>query len=259
VREKLPDFYFDGTQFNREDTRNMGKLTMLLFGAVVKRMALASCILLLMLIVMSQFNLAAANAIPYPTEPNQEFPTLEINSPKNGEVFTATNVEINFTVTKPDSWNFYWLTTMPVIGTYSVFTYLDGNLHGKYPLEDPGSIGFPTADYSVFLRLTSGTHRVKIDVEAFTYYDDPDPEHGDYLTYSKNITETIYFTVNADLPTSAPSPTPSPSPESTPETEPFPTTLVVGVTVTIVPVVIVGLLIYFKKLKHKPEITNRLK
>jgi hypothetical protein len=60
--------------------------------------------------------------------------------------------------------------------------------------------------------LTRGTHTVKIDVEAFTYYDDPEPEHGDYLTFSKNISETVHFTVNADPPT--------PSPTSTPTSEP---------------------------------------
>jgi hypothetical protein len=216
----------------------------------MKRTALASCILLLMLVVMFQFNLAAANAIPYPTEPNQEFPTLEVKSPKNEEVFTATTVEINFTVTKPDSWNFYWLTTMPVIGTYGVFIYLDGNLHSKIPLVDPGSSGFPTADYSVFLsRLTRGTHTVKIDVEAFTYYNDPSPEPGDYLTYSRNITETIHFAVNADLPTPSPSPTSSPSPESTPETEPFPTILVVA-SIASVAIVATSVLVYFRKRKR---------
>jgi len=143
----------------------------------MKKTALA----LLLLVVMFQFSsLAIANPIPYPTEPSQEFPTLKVNSPKNGEVFTATSVEVNFTVTKPDSWNFYWLTIMPVIGTYVVHIYLDGNLHSKYPLVDPGSSGFPTADYSVFLYwLTRGAHSVKIEVEAYSYYDDPSPEPGD--------------------------------------------------------------------------------
>ena len=217
----------------------------------MKKTALTSCILLLLSVVMFQFSsLATANPVPYPTEPSQEFPTLKVNSPKNGEVFTATTVEINFTVTKPDSWNFYWLTFMPVIGTYVVHVYLDGNLHSTY--DDPRSTGFPTADYLFLYRLTRGTHSVKIEVEAYSYYDDPSPEPGDRLTYSKNITETIHFTVNADLPTPTPSPTPSPSPELTPEVGPFPTALVTGVIIAVA-IVGIGLFVYFKK-SHRDKI-----
>jgi hypothetical protein len=164
----------------------------------MKITALASCMLLLLLVsVFQSFSLAKANPVPYPTEPNQELPTLEVDSPKNGEFFAVATVSLNFTVTKPDSWNHYWMFGFPVIGSYVVEVYLDGNPHST--CNDPGSSGFPTADYSVFLyRLTRGTHSVKIEVEAFAYYDDPaNPEPGRYLTYSRSITETIRFTVDA--------------------------------------------------------------
>jgi hypothetical protein len=212
-------------------------------GAIVKKIALASFALLLLLVAVFKFSsLAIANPVPYPTEPSQEFPTLKVNSPENGEVFRATTVEVNFTVTKPDSWNFYWLTTLPVVGTYDVLVYLDGNLLSEYPLMDPGSSGFPAADYSVSLqRLTRGSHAVKIDVEAFTYYDDPSSEPGDYLTYSRNITEMISFTVNADLPT----PSPTSTPTSEPQTKPFPTTMVIAPIASVV-IVGLGVLLFFK-------------
>jgi hypothetical protein len=110
---------------------------------------------------------------------------------------------------------------------------------------DPGSSGFPTADYSVSLNmLTRGTHTVKIDVEAFTYYDDPEPEHGDYLTFSKNISETVHFTVNADIPTPSPS-----TPTSEPQQEPFPAILVIAPIATLT-ITCMGLLVYFRKRKH---------
>lgn len=219
---------------------------------LMRRKALASFMLLLLLVSMPQFfSLVKANPVPYPPEPSQEFPTLKINSPKNGEVFTVTTAEINFSVTKPDSWNLYWLTAIPVIGSYVVLVYLDGSLHSRY--FDPCSTGFPTQTISVYLnKLTRGGHSVKIDVEAYTYYENPtNPTPGSYLTYSRNITETIHFTVNADLPTPTPSPTPSPRPTSKPES--FPTTLVIA-PVSIVAVVGVGLLIYFKKRKNVLEI-----
>jgi hypothetical protein len=126
-------------------------------------------------------------------------------------------------------------------------SYLDGNLLNKNPLVDPGSSGFPNADYSVFLSmLTRGTHTVKIDVEAFTYYDDPEPEHGDYLTFSKNISETIHFTVNADPPT----PSPTSTPTSKPQQDAFLTTLVAAASGASATIVGLGVLLYFKKRKR---------
>jgi hypothetical protein len=223
----------------------------------VKKTALASCILLLLLVVVFQFSSLAtanpvipANQVPYPTEPSQEYPTIRVMSPKNGEVFTVTNAEINFTVTKPDSWNFYWLDdfnlrTVPVIGSYIVYVYLDEKLYSI--LADPRSDGFPNADYSRSLSpLDRGGHDVRINVVASTFFDDPSPESNDFLTYSRNISETIHFTVNADLPT------PSPSQEPTPEVEPFPTTLVI-VAIASVTVVSAGLLVYFKKRNHQAK------
>lgn len=230
---------------------------LLLFGAVMKKTALASCILLLLLVSMFQFSsLATANPfispepspVPYPAEPCQEFPTIRVTSPKNGEVFTATTAEINFTVAKPDSWNFYWLDdfnlrTIPVIGSYIVYVYLDEKLYSI--LADPRSDGFPNADYSGFLSpLDRGRHNVRINVVTSTFYDDPSPEPDDFLTYPKNISKTIQFTVNADLPT------PSPSPEPTQEVEPFTTLLVAAASFIAIVVVGAGLLVYFKKYRR---------
>lgn len=203
---------------------------MLLFcEAVMKKTALillislwllANTMLLLIYPVQSGPNYTPYSSepsyIPYPSEPNQEFPSIDIYSPKNEGILTVSPERLNFTVTKPDSWNLYWLTAMPVIGSYSVNVYLDDGLLNYYPLEDPGSSGFPIADYSVVLpKLSGGGHRIQIDVEAATYFNDPSPEPGDYLLYSKNITETIIFAVNADLTTTSPSTEPI-TPTSTP-------------------------------------------
>lgn len=209
----------------------------------MKKTALASCMLVLLIVNALLFFIRPVQAdtsyIPYPTEPSQEFPTLKINSPINAEVFTTTTAQVNITISKPESWNVYWLTTMPVIGSYLVDIYLDGSFHSQ--LVDPGSSGFPNANYFVYLnKLGRGGHSVKIEVEAFTFYNDPSPEPGDYLLYPKNISETIHFTVNADLPT------PTPSPEPTPKPEPFPTTLIFVASVGIA-LAVIGFLVYLKK------------
>ena len=208
--------------------------------AEMKKTALASCMLLLLWLSMFQsISSVKANPAPYPEEPNQELPTIKVNSPKNAQAFTTTTVEVNFTVAKPESWNIYWLTTMPVISSYLVDIYLDGSFHSQ--LVDPGSSGFPNANYSVFLnKLGRGGHSVKIEVEAFTFYNDPSPESGDYLTYPKNISETVHFKVNADLPT------PFPTLKATPKAGFFQSSIVIAVIV-IAAVIGLGLLVCFKK------------
>jgi hypothetical protein len=59
--------------------------------------------------------------------------------------------------------------------------------------------------------------------------------------------------------TASPSPTPSPEPQEQeqPQPEPFPTTLVAVVSGASLAIVGAGLLVYFKKRKHKAETTNR--
>ena len=192
-------------------------------------------------------SLASANPVPYPSEPNKEPPTLQVQSPQNGTVYTADTAELAFTVTKPDAWNYYWLSDegIPVIGSYSVSVYLDGKLNGTY--NDPHLRDAPATNYSMVLEgLTRGEHRVKIDLEAWTFYENPNPGpcELDYYTYQLgNVSETLHFTINAD---------PSPSPSATPEQPQgdVPTTLVATASAALVALVGVGLILYFKKRRH---------
>lgn len=199
----------------------------------MKRTALALALISALLLVALALNfsgLASANPVPYPSEPNKESPTLKVESPQNGEVYTVDTVELVFAVTKPDSWNFYWLgvtSGLPVIGDYSVWVYLDGTL--KETCWDPYLRDVPTTNYSVVLdELMTGGHSLKIDVRARTFYENPNPGPNDldYFTYQlENVSDTIHFTINTNM---SPSPSPSQEPKSTPEPapEPFPTTFV---------------------------------
>ncbi|MCW4004400.1 MAG: hypothetical protein NWE95_10865 [Candidatus Bathyarchaeota archaeon] len=193
-------------------------------------------------------NLVTANPVPYPTEPSQEFPVLDIKSPKSGEVYTVTDVDLNFTVTKPESWDRYWMG-LPVIGSYSVGVYLDGERIQWFV--DPQRSGFPSDTFSINLNgLTRGSHRAEIVIDAFAFYDDPNATRGDYLQNFNNISKTIFFMVNADPPT------PSPSMEPTTEAELFSTTIVIATSVPVA-VIAIGLLFYSKwrlKKSLKPPI-----
>jgi hypothetical protein len=226
----------------------------LLYGAVMKKTALALTLISALLLVATVLHfpsLASANPVPYPSEPNKESPTLKVDSPQNGEVYTGDTVELVFAVTKPDSWNHYWLgvtSGLPVIGDYLVWVYLDGDLNCTF--WDPNLRDTPTTDYSVVLDgLAEGGHKVKIDVVPRTFYENqnPGPRDTDYFSYQlDNVSDTIHFTVNSDL---LPSPSPPLEPTSTPEpaSEPFPTAVVAAASGVSAIFVGIGLLVYFKK------------
>jgi hypothetical protein len=204
----------------------------------MRKRARVACVLLLLLVSLSGLNLATANPVPYQTEPSQEFPVLDIRSPKSGEVFSVTDVDLNFTVTKPESWDFYWMG-LPVIGTYFVGVYLDGERIQWY--FDPQRSGFPSDTFSTNLNgLTRGSHRAEIVIEAFVFYDNPNATRGDYLQDSKNISKTVFFMVNADPPT------PLLSMEPTTEEKPFPINIVIT-TAVIAGGLAAGLLLYTKQ------------
>lgn len=174
-----------------------------------------------------------------------------MDSPHNGEVYTGNTVELVFAVTKPDSWNYYWLgvtSVLPVIGDYSVWVYLDGDL--KYTFWDPHLRDTPATKHSVVLNgLAEGRHSVKIDVIPRTFYENPNPgpHDTDYFSYQLgNVSDTLHFTINSD-----PLPSQSPAIELllTPETalEPFPTVVVAATSVGLAAFVGISLLVYFKK------------
>lgn len=206
---------------------------------------LALILLLLMAVSMLIPNFASANPmyeIPYPSEPNKELPTLKLGSPQNGTVYAAGTAELAFAVTKPYSWNTYWYAgvseLIPVIGSYIVWVYLDGN--ETYHFLDPHLQSVFTSNYSLTLDwLKSGTHSLKIDMKATTYYKNPYPDLYDYLRHSTNVSETIHFTIQDAS-------TPSPEPQQ----NPFPTLLVTTSSAASATIVGLGLLLYFKKRKR---------
>ena len=190
--------------------------------------------LILMAVVLHIPSFASANPmyeIPYPSEPNEELPTLKLESPQNGTAYAVGTAELAFTVTKPDSWDTYWNAgvseLIPVIGAYIVWVYLDGNV--TYHFLDPHLQSVPTANYSLTLDwLKSGTHSLKIDLKVTTYYKNPYPDVYDYLEHSTNVSKTIRFTIQD-------APTPSPEPQQ----ESFLATVIAA-----------GIILFFKKRKR---------
>jgi hypothetical protein len=163
---------------------------------------------------------------------------------------------------------------LPVIGDYSVWVYLGGNLNCTY--WDPCVRDVLTTNYSLALDgLTSEPHTLRIDLLARAFYNNSNysnEQTGQYNEYRSNVTQTIHFTLNVDSktiffteepqvisrephpsPSSSPSSSssPSPSPQETEnqlEPQPFPTTLVLASAASVA-VVGVGLVVYFSKVR----------
>ena len=90
----------------------------MLWGAVMKRAALAFALTstLLSVIFASVFiGLASANPVPWPTTPNQEKPTLTVETPQNYTTYNADEVYLNLSVTQPNSWNAVYMV-IPYVG-----------------------------------------------------------------------------------------------------------------------------------------------
>jgi hypothetical protein len=185
--------------------------------------------------------LARANPIPWQPTPNQEKPTLAIETPENNTAYNDGGVYLNFTVTEPDSWNKHMI--VHYIGRVaSVEAYLDGNsiYHGH---SNSGS-------YSIKLNQSaSGLHTINVTVLSYTYYQGPIygnssilssivSDRGPVYEYPIVVSDIVYFTVGQ--PTQSTSPLPS-APE-------FPSWIILPLCIIVV--IGVGLVVYFRKRKQ---------
>lgn len=168
--------------------------------------ALARTIIVLILtltVTMQVVELAMANPIPWQSTPNQEKPTLTIESPQNNTVFAynGSDIYLNYTITSPDSWN---RAFVPYIGQIaSAGVYLDGNV--IYGIAKSGS-------YSVKLNQSSSAlHMLNVTVLSYTYYSGP-PYNGSHIFYIQSssgpvykyptvLSDIVYFTVEQQTPT----------------------------------------------------------
>jgi hypothetical protein len=218
----------------------------LLFGAVMKRTALALTLTLLLLaVVLASANSLQASASSFPLEPVTDPPVIIVYSPSN-TTYYENSILVNFTIIQPDSWHQDNLTLVS-IDTVS------------YQLDNPTYVKFMKSinnQFSEMLKeVSNGKHSLQIDVETDSIYKSPRENWFFTETYTMNTRLIINFTVDlGSSPSESPSPSLSPSLSPSPlpnRSEPFPTLLAVVVTVTVVAVVAVGLLVYFKKRRRE--------
>jgi hypothetical protein len=204
-------------------------------------------------------NLATANPAPlfaFPTEPITTLPTIVVHSPVKNQIYNSTNVWLNFTIVKPESWFAidvaHHADHSPLTETFvnitSIYFTVDGDESQNIPVHDIDSL-FDTAptlnlNFSTMLPLAAGTHGVKVGLEADSHY---------VVSYVYNFSEAlssarlyaesdaVNFTVAGSSESDAVDFTVA---------ESFPTALIVTAPVATVAVVGAGLLVYFKKRKR---------
>jgi hypothetical protein len=161
-----------------------------------------------------------ANPVPWQLAPNQDKPTLTIETPQNYTTYNATSVFLNFTATEPDSWNTRYMGVVPFVGEmFSANVYLDGILFANYGYS--GSV-FVLLNQSAsgLNQLAPGAHSLNVTVLSYTYYRGPDYNNthivssinsssGPVYEYPIVVSGIVLFTVAWGT---------SPSPSATPTT-----------------------------------------
>ena len=189
--------------------------------AVIKKsfIAIATVLLLVIsgLVEMQVAEVVDANPVPWQSTPNQDKPTITIETPQNNT--NDNSVNLNFTVTKPDSWKMY-MHVAPYVGQIGFpKAYLDGNeisiysMDAYYPQESIKSYNYSAA----LNQSSSGLHMLNVTVLSYTYYRGPayhnthilsdiKSSDGPVYEYPIVVSDIVYFTVGQQL---TPSPTPT--------------------------------------------------
>ena len=179
---------------------------------------------------------------PYstPAEPNKDPPLVTIQSPINGTSYAinAGNVELNFTITQPSSWN--GSCTIKEI-SYQLdgqdFIVWNGTVYAVLPLAGGNlteiSYALPvTSEFSTTLMVNVGEHTMSLNVYTESDYF-PSTNFTVPTIYPIYVNQTVHFTVISNQPnlinqsvSFTPSPTPtlhfSASPVPTPTQQPTP-------------------------------------
>jgi hypothetical protein len=166
-----------------------------------------------LLIGIQTVEVVDANPVPWPSTPNFEKPTIVVETPQNNTViaYNATDVWLNFTIAKPDSWTIPDLIPIPSVQVESAEAQWDGN-HvslGWYP------VGYSAVLCSAKLNLSQtvpGRHSLNVTVLLNSYYrgaayngshvvaDYIMSSSGPVYQYPWAISEIVYFTVEQPTP-----------------------------------------------------------
>ncbi len=206
------------------------------------------------LMVIQAVEVADANPVPWPYKPNQESPILAIETPQNHSNYKY-NVDVNFSVTIPESWDAHYHPLTPseihYIGELdSIQVNLDGNLIKRYQYNDLNQDRYilPLNDTS------TGSHSLNITLLSFTYakgekfdntaIDTNGISNGLHVyKYPNIVTDIVYFTVEQQQP----SPSIMPSSTTTADLSTYSVPILAIASVIVIIAVASTVLVYFRR------------
>ncbi len=222
-------------------------------------MATISILVFLISLVAGMQAAEVVQANPYwgvhPKQPNLDKPLLIVESPGNYSTCTERSALVNFTVTKPSSWN---QTVAPFGTPYAgQIESVNVSLNGKQEFQDVlasdnlNGSGIWSKSYSINVDgLNSGINALEVIVNAATFYTTENITRGivtDWINeYPMIVTDTIYLNFSDASPTPSVTPTPSLTPTSSltpsPSIPEFPTWIILPLVLaaTLLMVIFVG-------------------
>ena len=166
--------------------RDKGEFNLLLFGAAMKKTALAVTLIsaLSFSAVAATLVVRFADANPYVIWPEVSFPTMEVTSPAEGQSYPSSNVWLKFTVNRPEDWLYtsslnngseiYLSQGQIKFVIYSVDGVIDGvadeHESEKICVNDPVNAVNPPSNFSLSFNLEGlqdGQHSVDVYAEGF--------------------------------------------------------------------------------------------
>jgi hypothetical protein len=200
----------------------------------MRNLMFACIVVVLSLLILPTIPFSSANPIPWPKQPNTDLPAIQIATPDGTVSLRDNNTAVfNITVTRPDSWNNYYMGFIPIIGDWDGWVYLDGARMFPLPPQRasltsplPASVslyqisfnGYPDTSLAInginrkWGNLTyNGDLEIRIDVMTYSEVDQLnrtssqtvsfgiDP-HSQTITFSKGLLETINGTASAPTP-----------------------------------------------------------
>ena len=243
----------------------------------MKRTALAviliSAFMMSVVVGALPVNLVSANPVWYlyfPVYPDTSSPLITVDSPTQQQTCSSTDVWLNFTVTKPESWfmNYDYMDQPSdeyfVVGKITAAYYmLDGAERQSIPVTDfsffqMGVVTNPsrTLQVSTNLSLPEGTHSLTVSLEAESYYAEGASHHT--VAVQGNSEVTSFTVVNVPEPKQEPEPQQEPAQEPKPEPtqeplqqETLPEAWIIAAVATGI-AACAGILVYFTKVR-KPK------
>jgi len=164
--------------------------------------ALFAVVFAVSILIGIQVEVANANPIPYPQEPNADLSFLTVGVPANPLPLDDNKAAvINIIVMQPDAWLHYYMGFMPYVGRCYGYVYLDGVMKLGFPSTQDkvnyyniSFTGYPDTvlrinGYNSSFTRDTVQHKLTIQLYCITF--------SQIGNYQSNVTQDVSFTIDS--------------------------------------------------------------